>query len=84
MQSNESHVSISLGWANDGKPGIVFMIPASTIIETLDGDPQPGIVVCSALARELAYALLLHAQQLDNGVMPAPPPAKAAQTNPRE
>jgi hypothetical protein len=77
MENNKSRVSISLGWGNDGIPGIVFMIPARTFIETADGEPRPGIVIRSALARELAYALLLHAQQLDNGLTPVPAPELA-------
>lgn len=78
MQQNSGNgVQVALGWANDGTPGIVFVIPASTFIETLDGEPRPGIVMSSALARELAYVFLLHAQQLDNGVMPATAPQLA-------
>lgn len=79
MQQNKgSGIQVALGWANDGTPGIVFVISARSFIETLDGEPRPGIVMSSALARELAYAFLLHAQQLDNGLMPAPAPQSAA------
>jgi hypothetical protein len=84
MPQKGNGIQVSLAWGTDGQPGIMFMIPASTFIETLDGEPHPGIVMSSAHTREVAYALLLHAQQLDNGVMPAFPPAKAERSSPSE
>ena len=75
MQQNQGNgIQISLGWGNDRAPGVVFMIPASTFIEMPDGEPRPGIVLSSAGAKEIAFALLLNAQQLDNGLMPTPAP----------
>jgi len=71
MQNNG--VSVGLGWGNDGNPGIVFTLPASTIIEAVDGEPRPGIVMSPALARELAYVFLIHAEQLINGSVALPP-----------
>jgi hypothetical protein len=73
MQHNNGNgVQIGLGWCNNGAPGVVFVIPAGTSVQMSDGE-GPGIVISPATAREFAYALLLNAQQLDNGVMPAPP-----------
>jgi hypothetical protein len=75
MQQNQGKgVQISLGWGSDGKPGVVLILPASTFVEMPDGEPRPGVVVPSAVAREFAWALLLSAEQLANGTPPAPPP----------
>ena len=66
-------VSVSLGWDNEGKPAVIFAIPAHIFIETPGGDPKPGIAMQPALARELGYALLLVAEQLVNHSCPLPP-----------
>ena len=65
--------SASLGWGDDGRPGVAFMIPETTFVTTVDGEPHSGIVLSSAAAKEIAYVLLLLAQQLENGIMPAYP-----------
>lgn len=69
-----NRIQVALTWDANGRPGVGFILPASTFIEMPDGEPMPGCVMPAALAREIAYALLLHAQQLDNGTMPAPDP----------
>jgi hypothetical protein len=73
MQNNSNGVQISLGWASDGTPGVVLILPAGITIGTPDGE-LPGVAISSALAREFAWALLLHAEQLANGLRPEPPP----------
>lgn len=50
-----------------GENGVVFVIARDSFIETAEGDPSPGIWLSPADAREAAYALLLHAQQIENG-----------------
>lgn len=75
MEQNQGNgVSIALGWASDGTPGVVLILPANTTVGCPDGERRPGVVVPSTVAREFAWALLLHAEQLANGLQPAPPP----------
>jgi hypothetical protein len=59
------------------------MIPESGFVTTMDGEPHPGVVLSPAGAKEIAYVLLLLAQQLENGTMPAPPPPTAPAGNGR-
>ena len=74
MQDNNGNgVTVQLGYDTEGNPAIVFALPASTFIETPGGDPRPGIAMSPALARELAYAFLLQAEQLTNRSCPLPP-----------
>ena len=42
----------------------MLMIPATTFIERPDGEPQPGVAMSVVQARELAFTLLLRAEQL--------------------
>ena len=59
--------AVSFGQTKDGTPGIAFMIAPASFIETTD-DPVPGILLTPAQAREAAYVLLLHAEQMASGV----------------
>ncbi len=59
--------SMGLGSNHDGEPGVIFMIAPTSFIENCDGEPTPGICIPRGAAREAAYALLLYAQQLENG-----------------
>ena len=80
MQNEDggAQVLIELGWGNDGEPGVCLIFPQSTFIETPGRDPRPGVVMSTALARTVAWALLLNAQYLENGAMPVPLPRPAA------
>src|ERR1039458_5241465 len=70
MKTSSSRLE-SLTRASDGTPGVVLILPAGITIGTPDGE-LPGVAISSALAREFAWALLLHAEQLANGLRPEP------------
>ena len=63
--------SVSFGNFKEGNPGIALMIAPSSFIETTD-DPIPGVMLTPAQAREAAYVLLLHAEQLASGLVSVP------------
>ncbi len=73
MQGNG--VQVGFQWSNPNAPwlGVSLAIPATTFVSTVDGEPRPGIVMQAALARELAFSLLLAAEQLTNRSCPLPP-----------
>jgi hypothetical protein len=64
--------AVGFGSMKDGTPGIAFMISPASFIEATD-EPLPGILLTAAQAREAAYVLLLHAEQMANGLVPLPP-----------
>ena len=68
--------SVSFGHFKEGNPGIALMIAPDSLIETTD-DPIPGVMMTPAQAREAAYVLLLHAEQLAGGLVPLPPRPEA-------
>jgi hypothetical protein len=68
----EAIYAISFGYAKDVPQGIALMIAPSSFVETKD-DPVPGVVLTPPQARELAYALLCHAEQLASGLVTLPP-----------
>ena len=55
--------SAGAGYRNDGEPAVVIMLPPSAFIETSRG-PVPGMALLPPQARELAYALLIIAEQI--------------------
>jgi len=63
--------TIGFGKRTDGTPGIAFMMSPACFIETAD-DPVPGVMFTPAQAREVAYALLLYAEQMASGLVPLP------------
>ncbi len=66
--SQDPHIfAVSFGHTKDGAPRIAFMISPASFIETTD-DPVPGILLTPAQAREAAYVLLLHAEQIAGGI----------------
>ena len=64
-------LSVSHGWQPDDAPGVALVIPPLSV-ETDDG-PRPGVVFSAGQAREIAYALLMIAEQVDNGSVKLPP-----------
>jgi hypothetical protein len=76
MQANnvelKEHLCAGFGWRYDGEPGICLMLPRDAFIEKDNGEPSPGVVMTAAQAREIAYVLLLHAEQLAGGSIALP------------
>ena len=71
VQQQPRIFAVSFGNFKEGTPGIALMIAPSSFVETTD-DPVPGVMLTSAQAREMAYVLLLHAEQLDSGLVTLP------------
>jgi hypothetical protein len=68
-------VRAGIGWNPNDEVGIWIALPASCFIEIAgDGEPSSGGWMTPGMARELAFALLLQAAQIENGVKPAPLP----------
>ena len=78
MSTEGNGVRVSLGYGDDGSPGIALTVPATTFVKGAGGEPHPGIIMQPAMAREIAYALLLVAEQFANSSAPLPPlPARS-------
>jgi hypothetical protein len=58
---------VHAGRTSTGEPGVLIAIPRGSFIEDLQDDPSPGIVILPQAAREIAYALLLIAEQVASG-----------------
>lgn len=63
--------SVGFGSFTDGNTGIALMIAPGSFIETAD-DPVPGVMLSPTKAREMAFVLLLHAEQLAAGLVTVP------------
>ncbi|MCE5309380.1 MAG: hypothetical protein LLG20_17200 [Acidobacteriales bacterium] len=75
-QNDGTGLSIGFGWNGKGEPAVLLMIPRNANIDG-DNGPIPGVALPVGRAREIAYALLVSAEQLANGVVKlpeAPPP----------
>ena len=49
-----------------GRPCVAVVLGQGDVFLTLEGDPAPGVALQPGSARQLAYQLLLLAQQLGN------------------
>ncbi len=52
---------------SDGKDAIAVVLSQDSIVINVEGEPFPGVAIYPAQARELAYRLLLFAQEIENG-----------------
>ena len=71
QQPSNGGMRAGVGWNPNGEVGIWMALPASCFIE-IDGDPQPGGWLTPGMARELAFVLLVQAEQISNGFTPPP------------
>jgi hypothetical protein len=51
----------------DGRDAIALMLSQDAMVVLEDGDPYPGVALYAPQAREIAYRLLLYAQEIENG-----------------
>jgi hypothetical protein len=70
VQEGPHIFAVTFGHLNEN-PGVALMINPAASVETKDG-PVPGVVMKPAQARELAYVLLLHAEQLASSLVNVP------------
>jgi hypothetical protein len=50
-----------------GRDAIAVVLSQDAMFVTKEGDPFPGVALYAAQAREVAYRLLLFAQEIENG-----------------
>jgi hypothetical protein len=50
-----------------GRDAIALVLSQDAMLVTAEGDPFPGVALYAAQAREIAYRLLLFAQEIENG-----------------
>jgi hypothetical protein len=75
-QNDGTGLSIGFGWNRHDDQAVLLMIPRNAHIDG-DNGPIPGVALTVSQAREIAYALLVSAEQLSNGTVKlpeAPPP----------
>ncbi len=51
----------------NGRDAIALVLSQDAMFVTKEGDPFPGVALYAAQAREIAYRLLLFAQEIENG-----------------
>jgi hypothetical protein len=51
----------------DGHDSIAIVLSPDAMFVTAEGDPYPGVALYVRQAREVAYRLLLFAQEIENG-----------------
>ena len=51
----------------DGRDSIAVILSQDAMLVTREGDPFPGVALYVPQAREIAYRLLLFAQEIENG-----------------
>ena len=51
----------------DGRDAIALLLSQDAMVVLQDGDPYPGVALYAPQAREIAYRLLLFAQEIENG-----------------
>jgi hypothetical protein len=51
----------------DGREAIALLLSQDAMVVLQDGDPYPGVALYAPQAREIAYRLLLFAQEIENG-----------------
>lgn len=52
---------------NEGREAIGVVLSPESMFVTAEGDPYPGVALYVPQAREVAYRLLLFAQEIENG-----------------
>jgi hypothetical protein len=52
-----------------GRASIALLLSQDAMVVLEDGDPYPGVALYPQQAREIAYRLLLFAQEIENGRM---------------
>jgi hypothetical protein len=50
----------------DGREAIALVLSQDAMFVTAEGDPYPGVALYAPQAREIAYRLLLFAQELES------------------
>jgi hypothetical protein len=50
----------------DGRDAIALVLSQDAMFVTAEGDPYPGVALYAPQAREVAYRLLLFAQELES------------------
>jgi hypothetical protein len=50
-----------------GREAIALLLSQDAMVVLEDGDPYPGVALYAPQAREIAYRLLLFAQEIENG-----------------
>jgi hypothetical protein len=61
----------------NGRDAIALLLSQDAMVVLEDGDPYPGVALYAPQAREIAYRLLLFAQEIENG-RPASLPRSSA------
>ncbi len=51
----------------DGREAIAVVLSQDAMFVTAEGAPFPGVALYASQAREIAYRLLLFAQEIENG-----------------
>ena len=51
----------------NGREAIAIVLSQDAMFVTAEGDPFPGVALYAPQAREIAYRLLLFAQEIENG-----------------
>jgi hypothetical protein len=51
----------------NGRDAIAVALSQEAMFVTAEGDPYPGVALYAPQAREVAYRLLLFAQEIENG-----------------
>jgi hypothetical protein len=51
----------------NGRDSIAVVLSQDAMFVTAEGDPFPGVALYAPQAREIAYRLLLFAQEIENG-----------------
>ena len=51
----------------NGRDAIALLLSQDAMVVLEDGDPYPGVALYAPQAREIAYRLLLFAQEIENG-----------------
>ncbi len=51
----------------NGRDAIAVLLSQDAMVVLEDGDPYPGVALYAPQAREIAYRLLLFAQEIENG-----------------
>jgi hypothetical protein len=53
----------------NGRDSVALLLSQDAMVVLEDGDPYPGVALYPPQAREIAYRLLLFAQEIENGRM---------------
>jgi hypothetical protein len=51
----------------NGRDAIALLLSQDAMVVLEDGEPYPGVALYAPQAREVAYRLLLFAQEIENG-----------------